>query len=141
MVLKPNGVSITLRARAYAPGTPISATVVNHLAHTIYALDEKSDCSIAILERRNGKSWQPIRGCALRRLPRVVAIASGHNHPVMIDPHSYNFGVIPGTARPAFGAGTYRIMVTYRFTPDLTAVDLYRAYSKTFSIRPAGASR
>src|SRR5438067_5796321 len=50
--LKPKGVAITLSARAYAPGMPIAATIVNHLDHAIYALDEKSDCSIALLERR-----------------------------------------------------------------------------------------
>jgi len=136
VTVEPDQVTVTLSKLSYAAGQAIEATIANGLKQAIYTEDSKSDCSIAILEQWDGQTWQPLLGCAVARAPLVVAIGSGQGQTVRIDPFSVHFGVSPGAAAPAFGAGTYRIKFAYRLEPGPEGETPYEAYSKEFSINP-----
>lgn len=133
-----DGVAIVLDGPAYVERAPLTATVVNGLQQTIYAQDEKTDCSILVLEQSDGTTWQPISGCGLRRLAMVVPLAPGGSQSVAIDPLSFHLGVPPGRTRAAFGAGTYRLRLSYALDPATGpgSPEPETAYSDVFSIVP-----
>jgi len=134
--VEPGKVVIRLSAASYTTKETISATIANGLDRTLYTEDSKSDCSIAILERRNGADWQPLVGCALGRMPLVVVIGAGRGRVVTINPRSEHFAGISGTLEPGIGAGTYRIKFTYQLAPEAEAGESQVAYSPVFDIRP-----
>jgi hypothetical protein len=130
----PGQVSVLMAPSAYAEGNVIQVTVTNGLGSTIYANDEKTDCSIVTLEQWTGDAWEPIMGCGLRRSPATIPIGSGRGRDIQIDPASSNFGRAPGEL--GFGAGTYRITFTYRLDPARGAAEPYSVSSASFNILP-----
>ena len=134
VTVQPGEVTIALSTPSYAVGEVVSADIANGLDSTIYTEDEKSDCSIVILEWWDGAEWQPLPGCGLERLPLVVAIGPAQGRTVTLDPFSLHFGVTPAAAQPAFAAGTYRIKFTYRFAIGPEAVEPEETYSQPFLI-------
>jgi hypothetical protein len=130
-------VSIVLRAPVFKEGEVIRAVIANGLERILYAEDEKTDCSIAILERREAKTWRPVLGCAVGRAPLVVAIGPGRGRVVTINPFSIHLSMgMPPTSKPAVGAGTYRIKFAYRVSSTPGAGEPFAAVSGPFSIRP-----
>lgn len=129
-------VTISLSNLSYSVGSTIRATIANGLERTVYALDSKTDCSIAILERWDGKGWQAISGCALGRPPSVIMIGPGRGRVVTINPRSLHLGVGTETSTPAFGAGRYRITFTYGFNPESADPEPHASHSPTFRIAP-----
>ncbi len=111
----PGKVTITTSARTYARGKVISAVIANGLDRTIYAEDSQSDCSIAVIERQEDASWQPITGCAERRPPVTVAIGASRGRMVLINPSSSNFAAVLGPSGVP-DAGMYRLTFTYWFS-------------------------
>ena len=111
-------IAIVLGAPAFAGGQPIAATIVNGLDHAVYTQDQKTDCSIAYLERWDGASWQPIAGCGLRRLARVYTIAPGASEVVAIDPASAHLAGAASAGQPAIGPGAHRLRFTYSLDPN-----------------------
>ncbi|SRR6266536_531685 len=111
-------VSITLSASSYARGDVISGVIANGLDRTLYTMDSKSDCSIAILERQQDGAWTPILGCAVRRPPVTVAIGPSRGRTIAFDPSSSNFAAVLGRAGVPLVAGTYRLRFTYGFSRD-----------------------
>ena len=132
----PGKLTVALSKTLYGEGETIGALVANGLEHVIYTEDSKSDCSIALLEQWEAGSWRPLRGCAVERLPGVVAIGPGRGRTLKIDPHSIHFGVKPGSLRPAFGAGQYRIRFTYRLQREPLTVEPLGTSSETFRVQP-----
>jgi hypothetical protein len=108
---KPGQVAITPAKAVFSLGNPVAATVGNGLDKAIYTEDQKTACSIAILERWAGNSWEPIVGCGYERAPSIVRVAPGEVVKVEIDPRSTHFG---GTGDPAFGEGKYRFVFAWR---------------------------
>src|SRR5512134_85577 len=53
--VKPGAVAVRLGGLTYRAGSIVRATISNGLRRTIYTLDSKTACSIAILERWDGK--------------------------------------------------------------------------------------
>lgn len=133
---EPGKVSVLLGAPSFREGEKIRATVANGRRQTIYSEDSKTDCSIVILERWAGKSWQPILGCAVGRAPIVVAIGPGRGRVVTIDPFSFHLRMgTPDTSKPVLRAGTYRIKYAYRLGPGPEFEEPYTGFSPTFHIR------
>jgi hypothetical protein len=108
---KAGRVAVTPAKPEFSLGTPVSATVSNGLNKAIYTEDQKTACSIAVLERLAGDSWEPIVGCGYERAPSIVRVAPGEVIKVEIDPRSTHFG---GTGDPAFGEGKYRLVFAWR---------------------------
>jgi hypothetical protein len=115
---QPGKVTITLSAPRYARGSVISAVIANGLDRTVYAQDSKSDCSIVLIERLDGGTWQPIPGCNLRLPPVAVAIGSDRGRTVSIDPSSGGFAAELGPSGVPLEAGTYRLTFTYGLDPQ-----------------------
>jgi hypothetical protein len=132
----PGKVSVLLAASSLREGDKIRATVANGRRQTIYSEDSKTDCSIVILERWAGKTWQPVLGCAVRRAPIVVAIGPGRGRIVTIDPSSLHLRAgMPGTSKPVLRAGTYRIKFAYRLGLGSGVEEPFSAFSPSFQIR------
>lgn len=123
-------VSITLSASSYARGDVISGMIANGLDRTLFTMDSKSDCSIAILERRQDGAWNPIVACAVRRPPLTVAIGPSRGRTVELDPSSSNFADPSGVP---LEAGTYRLSFTYGFSRQQGQEPLV-AHSSSFQI-------
>lgn len=136
-VTVPGQVSVLLGAAAYTEGDVLLVTVMNGLDDTIYADDEKTDCSIVVLERRTGSRWDPLLACGLGRTPVALPIGPGRARTTEINPRSTHFGIAPGSAPLGFGAGTYRVTFTYRFDPARGAHEPYSVSSAPFEIRPS----
>jgi hypothetical protein len=132
----PGKVTVVLTQSAYTQGQVIEATVVNGLTQVIYTEDSKSDCSIAILEEWDRRSWQPRRGCIARRPPNIVPIGPAQAKMIVINPFSTHFGINPGAVVPALGPGRYRLKLTYRLAPEPEGEEPNTAYSAVFEIRP-----
>jgi hypothetical protein len=134
--VKRGQVTVSMEQAKYKEGAVVSARIANGLDGTIYAEDSKSDCSIAMLERREGETWSRVPGCSVERIPAIVAIGPGRTRTASIDPLSRHFGVTSGSPKPAFGAGLYRIRFSYRLKPEASASDPPAVFSETFRIEP-----
>ena len=136
MAVESGKVSVVPSAPALKQGDVIRAVIANGLERTLYTEDEKTDCSIVFLERSDAGTWHPVPGCALGRLPLVVAIGPGRGRVVTINPLSIHLRMgKPPTAKPAIGAGTYRIRFVYRVGLARGGQE-FAALSRSFSIIP-----
>jgi hypothetical protein len=133
--VKPGQVTVSMAQATYKEGAAITARIGNGLAGSIYAEDSKTDCSIAMLERREGEAWSRVPGCSVERIPAVVAIGPGQIRNVSIDPRSRHFGVTTGP-KLGFGTGLYRIRFNYRLKPEASGSKPPVAFSDTFRIDP-----
>jgi hypothetical protein len=127
-------VTVTVGQAQFAEGAVITIRIANGLETVVYTEDSKTDCSIAILERKDGEDWTRIAGCAVERLPAVVALGPRRVRTARIDPMSLHLGVPQGSAKPAFGAGVYRIRFTFRRTPEPRAIEPESVLSNTFRV-------
>jgi hypothetical protein len=125
-------VTVTVGQPQFAEGAVLTIRIANGLESVVYTEDEKTDCSIAILERKEGDEWSRIAGCGLERLPAVVALGPRRVRTARIDPRSFHLGAPEGS--PAFGAGLYRIRFTFRRTPEPRGVEPEAVLSDTFRI-------
>lgn len=136
-VTVPGQVRVLLDAAAYTEGNVLSVTITNGLDVTIYADDEKTDCSIVVLDRQTGSRWEPLLACGLGRTPVALPIGPGRARTAEINPRSTNFGIAPGSATLGFGAGTYRVTFTYRLDPARGAHEPYSVSLAPFEILPS----
>jgi hypothetical protein len=118
----------------FAEGAVVTVRIANGLESAVYTEDEKTDCSIVFLERKDGEDWTRIAGCGLERLPGVVALGPRRVRTARIDPASFHLGVPEGGPRPAFGAGVYRIRFNFRRAPQPLAIEPESVFSDTFRI-------
>lgn len=132
----PGRVTIRLSARSYARGKVISAVIANGLDRTIYVEDSNSDCSIAVIERQTGATWQPITGCAQRRPPVTVAIGASRGRTVLLEPSSSNFAAVLGPSAVPLEEGTYRLTVTFRLSEQPQGEAPLVTHSSPFQITP-----
>ncbi len=128
-------VAVALAQKQYVEGDAVSATVRNGLEVALYTEDSKSDCSIVMVERQQGTSWQPVPGCSVERIPAVITIQPGAERSVRIDPLSFHLGVPSGSDRPALGAGTYRLRFSYRLQREPLGSEPETVLSETFNVR------
>jgi hypothetical protein len=126
-------VSVKLDAGGYRVGAIVHVTVSNGMDRPIYTEDFKTACSIVTLQRREGGGWSDVTGCALGRPTVTVTIGPGRGLNVEIDPASFHLA--HGSGGPAFGAGTYRVVLTYRLERTVGGADPLAAYSPEFGIR------
>jgi hypothetical protein len=111
---RPGEVAVTPAKAAFPVGDPVATTVGNGLDRAIYTEDQKTACSIVLLERWTDGSWEPVLGCGYEKATAVVRIGPGEVVEVEIDPLSTHF---EGTASPAFHEGTYRFLFAWRTDP------------------------
>ena len=130
---KPGAVTVTTTRSSYRPGEVINVSVVNRGDQSVYSEDQKTDCSIVVLERLTGERWETVTGCGAERAPRVVEVRPGATHTVRIDPTSTNFQ--GGGGGPTVRAGTYRIGFTYRMAAGPQGVEPERVRSPAFMIQ------
>ncbi|MGH2452903.1 MAG: hypothetical protein ACRDF5_03955 [bacterium] len=128
--------SVLLGPSSFREGEKIQVTIANGLKQSIYTEDSKTDCSIIILQRWHGNTWQPVLGCVLGRAPIVVVIGSGRARLVTINPFSVHLraGTTEGS-KPALRVGPYRIKFAYRLRPGPEFEEPYAVFSPTFRIR------
>ena len=127
-------VTLSVGQPSFAEGAVITVRIANGLESVVYTEDSKTDCSIVILERKDGEDWTRIAGCSVERLPAVVALGPRRLRTARIDPRSFHLGVPQGSSKPAFGAGVYRIRFTFRRTPEPLAIEPEAVLSDTFRI-------
>jgi len=120
-------ITITVSAPSYGPGQVVSATIANGLDKPVFTTDSKSDCSIAILEREEADTWNPILTCMVRRPPVTVAIGSSRGRTVLI-----NLSNLAALGTP-LEAGIYRLTFTYGLGREQGREPLV-AHSPTFEI-------
>jgi hypothetical protein len=123
-------VSVQLDASQYRVGAVIHVTVANGTDRPIYTEDFKTDCSIVILQRRDGTAWTDVLGCRLGRPTMTVQIGPALGRTVALDPTGFHLA-----GGQAFGNGTYRVKFTYRSDPALGGEDPFTAYSAEFAMR------
>jgi len=111
----PGGVTVTPAKAAFSVGDPVAATVGNGLDGAIYTEDQKTACSIVLLERWAVGAWEPLVGCGYEKAPAIVRIGPGEVVEVEIDPRSTHF---ENGRAPAFGEGTYRFRFAWRTEPE-----------------------
>jgi len=119
---------VTADATGHQPGTVIVVTVVNGGARVVFTEDQKTDCSIVMLERWDGGGWISLSNCGAERAPRVVAIGPAERSRVVIDTGSSNF--VEQSARP----GRYRVVFGFRYERVPEGTEPERAVSRTFAI-------
>jgi hypothetical protein len=130
---KPGAVTVTTALSSYRSSEVIVVRVVNRGDQSIYSEDQKTDCSIVVLERLTGERWGAVTSCGAERAPRVVELRPGATHTVRIDPTSTNFQ--GGVGSPTVRAGTYRILFTYRLAAGPEGVEPERVTSPAFMIQ------
>jgi len=91
-----------------ALGSPLRFAVVNRTVRSVFAEDQKSGCSILLLESEHAAGWKPLLGCNLERKAAVVELRPGETREGDINPWSTHFDRPPGSRDPAFGPGRYR---------------------------------
>jgi len=127
-------VTVASSAPVAAAGAALSIRVGNGLESAVYTEDSKTDCSIVVLERKDGETWTRIAGCAVERPPAVVALGPGRVRDARIDPSSVHLGGNGGS--PAFGAGLYRIRFSFRTRPEPAGIEPETVFSDPFRIEP-----
>lgn len=120
----------------YQFGAIITGTVSNGLSQSIFTEDEQTDCSIALLEQWDGATWQPRRGCALRRLALAVVIDAGASASVSIDPRSPHLSMSLDAPPIAIGPGRYRLTFTYRLSRESAPESDATVSSACFEVAP-----
>jgi hypothetical protein len=108
-------VTVTAKPAHVAVDSVITAEVGNGMAEDIYVVDLRTNCSIAVLERRVSgadDSWERYEDCGSERLARTLAIGPGLGRIVRIDPDALS---AEGQPVPP---GIYRLSVTWSTTKD-----------------------
>jgi hypothetical protein len=124
-----SGVSVSVDAERYPAGRGVvMVTVRNSDPLSIFTDDQKSDCTVALLERRTGENWVGLRACGAERAPSVVRLDPGVVHVARIDLGSENFRPQPATP------GTYRVVVGYRRAAGPSGEEPESAVSATFAV-------
>jgi hypothetical protein len=117
-----------VEAEVYRSGTAVVLTVVNGGPRTVFTEDQKTDCSIVMLERWDGRGWVALSNCGAERAPRVVPIEPAERSRVVIDTGSPNFAEDPA------GSGSYRAVVGFRYERVPEGSEPEQAVSSTFAI-------
>ncbi|WP_204009224.1 hypothetical protein [Virgisporangium aurantiacum] len=122
-------VSVSVDAGHYPAGRAvIVVSVRNGGPVPVFTDDQKSDCTVALLERRIGQGWVGLRACGAERAPAVVHLEPGAVHVARIDLGSENFRPQPVTP------GTYRGVVGYRPAAEPSGEEPQLAVSATFVV-------
>ena len=122
------GVEVTVDGDRYSIRDGLTATVTNRGRRDVFADDEKSDCTIVMLQRKSGAEWISLRTCGAERAPRVVRIAAGERQTARLNFAGENFR--PDPVVP----GTYRILFSYRWGATPEGSEPERAQSVIFTI-------
>ena len=133
--LQAGTVTVNPVSPSFESGEAIEIIVANGLAQPIYTTDLKSNCTIIILEKWDGGSWQPLSYCEMEILPLTVGIEAGEGFRVILDPFSSDFGATIGGSEPGLESGTYRSKLTYRLQQG-EGPETEVAYSPEFVIGP-----
>lgn len=94
-------VSVHISASAYRINETITVTVNNATAQTISFADHQSNCSIVLLQRQVGSSWESVGICKLMTLTRFLSMGAGKSSTVSLRPLG------------AWQTGNYRVAFTY----------------------------
>jgi hypothetical protein len=132
--MTPGVVTVELANGEIGLGATIRASVGNGLDHSVFTEDQKSNCTVVVLELKGPVGWEPITGCGIERAPSVIRIGPGEVMDVEIDPNSGHFQTTD-SFEPAFGEGTYRLRFSYRMAPGPEAETPQSAFSPEFTIR------
>lgn len=95
------GVSVRSSASTYHPNETIVITITNATAQPISFADHQTNCSIVLLQHRDGTSWKSIALCKLMTLTRFLSLAAGHSSTISLK------------ASATWQKGDYRAAFTY----------------------------
>lgn len=119
----------------YTEGEWVVGTVANGLDQTIYVQDQKTDCTIVILEHAADEGEaEPILGCGQERLTQTVVIEPGAGYRIVINPFSANLAFNASSELPVFGAGVYHLKFSYAL--QAAANENETSYSQNFVVIP-----
>jgi hypothetical protein len=126
--IQQGAVAVVLDKTRYASGDTVNATILNGLDHTIFAADHQTDCTVLVVEQQTGAGWQRVGRCLLASPTRLVPFAASSQTatPLANGP--------AGNGGASWGAGTYRVSLTYlNSDTDITAAGS-TVYSATFTL-------
>ena len=95
-------VTVQTSASLYHPGDTIVVTVSNHTAQSIFFPNHQTNCTVVLLQRQVGSSWEPIAAC---KLMIVTIIQSLNGEKSLLVPLK--------AGHPSWAVGTYRIAFHY----------------------------
>lgn len=95
---------MTIAKSNYAPNENITATIINGLSSSLEAMDHQSACTLLVLQRQVGNTWENLVTCRLMTATRMIQIQANASLRQKISP--------PGGS---WFAGQYRLML--RYTP------------------------
>ncbi len=128
LTLQPGTVAIALDQSHYTTSDTINATILNGLDHTIYAADHHTDCTVLVVEQQSDSGWQSVGRCLLATVTRLVPFAASSQTAVQLAIGQAGNGGV------TWGAGTYRISLSY-VNSDLATPDSgSTVYSATFTL-------
>jgi len=111
----------------YSATDPITATISNGLATSIWAADHQSACTVLTVEMQQGNQWVPIARCRSMIATRMIPFAAGSQTTVRLlgagtDPHN------------VWPAGTYRARFSYRGNENAPGGPMGIVYSAQFTV-------
>lgn len=95
------GVSVRSSASTYHPNETIVITITNATTQPISFADHQTNCSIVLLQHRDGTSWKSVALCKLMTLTRFLSLAAGHSSTISLK------------ASDTWQKGDYRAAFTY----------------------------
>lgn len=119
---------MTTDASRYRLGAVVEATVANASAASVFTQDQKSDCTIVMLEGGTGTGWEAFSTCGSERVSQTVQLAAGEQRRVRIDVGSENFRPQPVVP------GVYRVVFTFRWAVVPEGAEPEVAVSEPFEI-------
>jgi len=95
-------VTMKISASSYHSNDTIVVTITNGTSQPISFADHQSNCTIVLLQRQDGPSWQQIGQCRLMIATRFLSLDAGKSETVSLK--------APTTL---WQKGTYRVTFTY----------------------------
>lgn len=114
-------VTVTLDKLIYGPADTITVYVNNGLNTSIAVANHQSGCTIVVLQRSLGATWQTVGACRLMTPTGLEKIPAGTTTVVRLGSSAGQF------TRSPWPAGTYRIALTYASPPPGGSSPVYSA--------------
>jgi hypothetical protein len=115
--------SVTVDASQYGRADVVTATVANNGQRAIFADDMKTDCSIVMLQRRDGQNWTGYTTCAMERAPQTVALLPGEHRRMALR-----------LAEDVTGSGSFRVVFRFRLDRQPEGSEPELVTSPTFTV-------
>lgn len=105
----------------------IVVTITNGLDTPITSQDQRTYCSIIIVEQQHAAGWQPVTNCTANAPSQEVTINPDSVATVTLSPNQLSDGIIT--------SGTYRATLLYTTGPSFRPAQTSTASSAQFLVR------